>query len=152
MDNLPRYQHCEASGKRRFVTRSDAKLATKVTRHRVAVSKGERKRYREYLCDKCNGWHIATVKERKSMSVDRCKSCNAAIVWVKTPAGKSTCLDAEPSPVGTIQILPDATCVYLKKADAEKVRELNTLLVNKTPLHVSHFATCPNSAHHRKAQ
>lgn len=84
------------------------------------------------------------------MANDRCRSCGAEIIWVKTVAGKSMPIDATPSDVGTVQILPGQTCTVLSKADAAKVRDMNNKLENTTTLYVSHFATCVNAASHRK--
>ena len=53
-----------------------------------------------------------------------CQSCEAPIVWLRTQAGKAM-------PV-----------------DAASVRPGDTIFVPN--LHVSHFATCPHAAKHRK--
>lgn len=54
-----------------------------------------------------------------------CRSCDAPIVWIKSPAGKSIPCDP---PV--LSVVTDA---------GEVVRG-----------RISHFATCPNAAQHRK--
>jgi hypothetical protein len=69
-----------------------------------------------------------------------CKSCGAAIVWVVMfPSGARMPLDAKPLR-GLIRIelgVPDTGHSRGKEAE---------------PLHLSHFATCPNAAQHRKAK
>ena len=64
---------------------------------------------------------------------DRCRSCGAAIEWVKTPFGRALPLDAE-STSGNIRV--DHGVAYVVKVGAG--------------LRVSHFATCPQAAKHRK--
>jgi hypothetical protein len=53
-----------------------------------------------------------------------CRSCGAAIVWLKTSAGKNMPVDAETATAGDTQFEEAAG-------------------------HISHFATCPNAASHR---
>jgi len=62
---------------------------------------------------------------------DRCRSCNAPLKWVKTPAGKNMPLDLA-SRETRIAIVGDVgvTC----------------------PTYVSHFVTCPRADKHRRAQ
>lgn len=54
----------------------------------------------------------------------RCKSCRTRIIWFKTEAGNNMPVDAD-----TVE---------------PEDEELDL------PRHVSHFATCPNAAHHRR--
>lgn len=54
-----------------------------------------------------------------------CRSCGKLIRWVRTPAGKAMPIDATTTTVWTLDGKP-----------------LNG--------HLSHFATCPNAASHRK--
>jgi len=70
----------------------------------------------------------------------KCRSCGAAIIWAKTAGGSSVPLDAEPVPNGNIVLRSDGIAVYLKAADARPTGGC----------FVSHFATCPNAAQHRK--
>ena len=62
--------------------------------------------------------------EAHERRITRCRSCRARIVWFTTAAGKKMPVDAD-----TVE------------ADDEEL-DLSR--------HVSHFATCPNSAQHRK--
>ncbi len=63
------------------------------------------------------------------MITTHCRSCGAPIIWMKTKRGKSMPVNAAPS-LEFGQVLPEY--------DPTK--------------HVSHFATCPNAAKHRKAK
>jgi len=67
-----------------------------------------------------------------------CRSCGAPIVWVVMfPSGKRMPLDAKPLH-GLIRVEPGAPATgHMRGKDAED-------------LYVSHFATCPNAAQHRK--
>lgn len=56
-----------------------------------------------------------------------CRSCGAAIVWLKTSTGKNMPVDAETVTEGDTQFEKDAG-------------------------HISHFATCPNAASHRQGR
>jgi hypothetical protein len=68
--------------------------------------------------------HTPTVLEAHAQRVAQCSSCKAPIVWFKTAKGNNM-------PV-----------------NAETVSPTDTVL--ELPRHISHFATCPNSAKHRK--
>lgn len=68
-----------------------------------------------------------------------CRSCGAPILWVKTEAGKRMPIDAKPER----RVVLDPLAVRLG-ADELTARVVDT--------YVSHFATCPNAAQHRKAK
>lgn len=79
------------------------------------------------------------------MNVEICKSCSAQIVWAQNPRTlKLMPIDAEPVKSGNIRLtergqgLPTAEVV---KAD---------LAFGRTDLRLSHFATCPHAASHRR--
>lgn len=57
--------------------------------------------------------------------VQRCRSCNARIIWLKTKSGKNMPTDADTVSVGDTEFDPDSA-------------------------HISHFATCPRADSHRK--
>lgn len=59
-----------------------------------------------------------------------CRSCGAEILWIETPKGKATPVDAAHKMVWCL--------------DAET----ETWMLKRG--HESHFATCPNAAEHRK--
>lgn len=66
----------------------------------------------------------------------RCRSCGARITWLLTSKGKSMPVDAEPAAGGNLQIGDDGVVTVVKAGEGT---------------HVSHFATCPSAAAHRKA-
>jgi hypothetical protein len=80
-----------------------------------------------------------------AQSVDRCKSCRAQILWVVTVAGKVMPVDPEPAAAGNVQLL-ETGCRVLSAGALEDARSLGL------PLHLSHFATCPTAAQHRRTK
>lgn len=68
---------------------------------------------------------------------DVCRSCGAPILWgISARSGKSVPLDPEPVENGNLRLTgpPDfPTVIFVREGT-----------------HVSHFATCPNAAAHRK--
>lgn len=64
-----------------------------------------------------------TTEEHEKRIV-RCKSCRAQIIWLPTEAGRAMPIDADTVAPGDEEYEPGK--------------------------HVSHFATCPNAAQHRK--
>ena len=66
-----------------------------------------------------------------------CNSCNAAIEWHKTPAGKNIPLDPEPHAQGNLTFDNALRVVYAHPG-------------SKPKMYRSHFATCPNANQHRK--
>ena len=73
----------------------------------------------------------------------KCRSCGAAILWVKTQSGKSMPVDAQPCEDGNVCV---ATC---EGGPTAFVPPEGTTISDATR-HKSHFATCPNAATHRK--
>lgn len=78
-----------------------------------------------------------------------CKSCGARIVWVRTAEGRNMPIDTQPSPAGNVRIIGlkgnhPVVAVYRDAdtaaglADPDEQRWL------------SHFATCPQAAEHRR--
>jgi hypothetical protein len=72
--------------------------------------------------------------------VNRCRSCGAEILWARTTSGKPMPLDREPSANGNV-LLRDGVAQVLGPLD---------VAVTGEPLYLSHFATCPSAASHRK--
>lgn len=64
-----------------------------------------------------------------------CRSCGAPIVWAKTAAGKAMPLDA----ASVLVMVPRAPTGTADEVVVDAVRG-----------HLSHFATCPHAAQHRK--
>lgn len=77
-----------------------------------------------------------------------CRSCGAAIIWLKhKETGKANPIDALPASDGNLFINRDAG-LYRQATGEEKEKAIKI----KKPMYISHFATCPNSARHRKEQ
>lgn len=77
-----------------------------------------------------------------------CRSCQSLVYWLTNPnTGKRMPVDAVPHEFGgNVQIdLEHGTFKVLGKAAAAEARKTERL-------HRSHFVTCKNAAHHRKAK
>lgn len=70
------------------------------------------------------------------MTTSRCKGCNAEIVWVVTPAGKSMCLDAKAVTMWILE--PDGAQGGSPKGKPVQVR-------------APHWVSCPNADDFRRA-
>ena len=64
-----------------------------------------------------------------------CRSCGAEIVWAITEAGKRIPLDAEPE----------------RRFVLTTDLATNDQTARSTATYISHFATCPNAAEHRRS-
>lgn len=64
---------------------------------------------------------------------DTCRSCGAPIEWAVTTKGKRIPLDPGTFPDGNIDLVDGVALVYMATGGRR-----------------SHFASCPNSAQHRK--
>lgn len=73
------------------------------------------------------------------MSIGRCRSCGARIIWCSTVRGKSMPVDWAPSDDGNLIIDGDGVA-----------RVIDLLSPKDSPRHKSHFATCPDADEHRK--
>jgi ribulose 1,5-bisphosphate synthetase/thiazole synthase len=68
---------------------------------------------------------------------DTCRSCGAAIIWAPSAmTNRLMPLDAIPVDAGTFVLTATGHAAYHPSSTA--------------PRYVSHFATCPNAAAHRK--
>lgn len=75
-------------------------------------------------------------------NVVSCRSCGAAIFWTKSAkTGSAMPLDAQPVDAGNIYLVDGLA--HVKSGDAAEQ-------MMQGPMYQSHFATCPNAAHHRK--
>jgi len=72
----------------------------------------------------------------------KCRSCGAAIFWAKTRAGKNVPIDAEPRADGNLRIRRVDDLAWILSGDDDSIAGFQR--------HVSHFATCPDSAKWRK--
>lgn len=77
-----------------------------------------------------------------------CKTCRASVVWVTTEKGEAMPVDAAPVRGGNIRLEGSAarpTAVYVEPLlESEEQRA--------APHYVSHFATCPQAAQHRRTR
>lgn len=74
--------------------------------------------------------------------MEKCRSCNAEVLWITTSNGKKMPLDAEPVRFGgNIRLHDDGTITVLTKDDPRNSLE---------KLYRSHFATCPERKKWRK--
>lgn len=77
--------------------------------------------------------------------MSRCSSCAAPIMWAKvTRSGARIPIDADPVAGGNVRVVAGDRVEVLTKAEAEAAERAGV------PLHVSHFATCPDAREHRK--
>lgn len=72
---------------------------------------------------------------------DTGKACGAPIRWERTPGGKSSPLDAEPSERGNV-VLRGGLAVTMSAGQLEGLTE---------PRYLSHFATCAQARRKRRA-
>lgn len=73
-----------------------------------------------------------------------CKSCGAAVVWVRTASGKLMPIDGEPHVDGNLELVgAGLTGVVYLSANQRAMPPTG-------PRYLSHFVTCPNAANHRK--
>ena len=70
--------------------------------------------------------------------MSRCTSCGAEILWIKTERGKLAPVDAKSEK----RFVLDPLAARLAPDAPPQARLVDTF--------VSHFATCPNAAQHRK--
>lgn len=78
----------------------------------------------------------------KYVAVDRCRGCDAEILWRVTPAGKNIPLDVAIHPeivAGTYVLLGTPRC-----------RPADPLFDQGLAVHLNHWATCPNAAEFKK--
>jgi hypothetical protein len=73
-----------------------------------------------------------------------CRSCSAPIRWGTTYEGARIPLDFDAAATGNIRWFDDGRIDVLNAKRARVYRQLGV------PLYVSHFATCPNAAQHRR--
>ena len=91
----------------------------------------------------------------QDMDFTTCASCGAAILWAITSRGKRMPLDAHPSDAGTYYVFAGTGVRFLDPLQAVAISLTSDVRVGygrrtDRPKFVSHFATCPNAAAHRK--
>ncbi len=72
---------------------------------------------------------------------DRCRTCKAQVIWVKTEKGRSMPVDVDPVDGGNIMLMEH----YGQPPIARMVAP-----VEGVKCYVSHFATCKHADQHRK--
>ncbi len=65
----------------------------------------------------------------------RCRSCDAPIVWATTPSGRKMPLSAVADGHGNVRLRSDGVALVVALGEGS---------------YVSHFATCPQAAQHRR--
>ena len=81
--------------------------------------------------------------------IGQCRSCRAPVIWARTEAGKRMPLDPEPTADGNVR--PDIPNRYDGEGNV-LVAVLGPLEreAHDGPLHVPHFATCPDADRWRR--
>jgi hypothetical protein len=73
--------------------------------------------------------------------VSACRSCGAEVFWAVTASGKRMPVDADVTADGNVSIGPDGLAYVVPAGHVASPAY---------PRYTSHFATCPNAAHHRR--
>lgn len=115
------------------------------------------KRFRCGLCVNLNlgRWIVAypgpitppAPKENPPVNVVTCSKCGARMMFVKTAAGKTMPVDADPVVDGNV-VIENGVASVLPAAELRDMRTAAYLL----PRYKSHFATCPSANSFRKGK
>lgn len=85
---------------------------------------------------------------------DHCRSCGVEVIWTVTETGKQMPVDVEPVENGNLLLMHrkgfKPLSVYQSKEMLAALAEHGGLQAHR--LHLSHFATCPQSKKWRKKQ
>lgn len=76
------------------------------------------------------------------MTRERCRSCNAEIVWARTSKARWMPVDVEPSPDGNVVLSDVGGQVHAAVTSGAQL--------GLEPLHKAHFATCADASAWRK--
>lgn len=76
--------------------------------------------------------------------VTTCRSCGAPVRWAVTEAGKRSIVDAHPVEGGNLVATSPGSVRAASKEERERCQRVG-LRECRTPLYVSHVATCPHS-------
>jgi hypothetical protein len=86
--------------------------------------------------------------------VERCRSCNAEVVWARTANERMMPVDVETAPNGNIDLKFDPIALVWRATylNAEQIEAMKGDLFRgkEINLHLSHFATCPHAKRWRK--
>lgn len=70
-----------------------------------------------------------------------CDTCGAPVIWCRTETGKRMPVDTQPAHDGNLRLTdPDSALPTARPASRG----------GDSPLHRSHFASCPDASHHRR--
>lgn len=81
------------------------------------------------------------------MVVDKCKSCGASIVWIKTKKGRVMPCDPDPD---MILVIEGKKITGIDKQGNTHVGYSGRLEGDDVEVYISHFSTCPFADQHRK--
>ncbi len=79
----------------------------------------------------------------------RCGTCNSRVIWTLTAAEKRMPVDPDPATEGNLLLVPSQTGRHVRSI-VLRDRGLETAAARGEPLHLSHFATCPQADKHRR--
>lgn len=80
----------------------------------------------------------------------RCRSCNAPMIWARTPFGKDQPFDAEPNPKGNVVLYERKTETDGHVVTEMCARVVEPLFDGDAPRYMPHHATCPNADRWRR--
>ncbi len=94
-------------------------------------------------------------RDERSRHTDRCRSCDAPILWCVTEAGKWQPLDAQPDPSGNVEI-ERRGCATVSRVVNNVAIVLGGALAESRggqPIvrYMPHHATCPNADQWRRS-
>lgn len=76
--------------------------------------------------------------------MNACSACGQALTWALTPAGKRAPINTDPSDTGNVLILQPRNLTE-KLAITLSGPTLNLARASGLPLHLNHFADCPDA-------
>lgn len=82
--------------------------------------------------------------------VSQCRSCGAAVIWAVTARDARMPLDAAPAAVGDLLLVAAADAGAAPRVIRLHTEAERAQLGPDVELRVSHFATCPHAAVHRR--
>lgn len=85
--------------------------------------------------------------ERNNMG--RCRSCGQLVVWIRTRGGKN--MPCDPQMLTYRQSATGKERIVTTAGDVVSAEVVESGAADSTGIgYISHFATCPNAARHRK--
>jgi hypothetical protein len=74
---------------------------------------------------------------------DRCRTCDAPILWCRTEAGHAMPLDAVPPLLG-------GNVELVEQGQGDPIAKVYGSATSRIGFYVSHFSNCPQAAQHRR--